>query len=81
MAAKAFVPPDNGAGWWRDIPGYGGKYRANRAGDVQRVFPSGLVRDMTPYRKKERQEIKKQAVCKTDGGRKGEGSRGAENYG
>lgn len=54
MAAKAFVPPDNGAGWWRDIPGYGGKYRANRAGDVQRVFPSGLVRDMTPYRKKGR---------------------------
>lgn len=54
MAAKAYVPPDNGAGWWRDIPGYGGKYRANRAGDIQRVFLDGRVRDMTPYRKKGR---------------------------
>lgn len=49
---KAYRPADNGPGWWRDIPGYGGKYRASRAGDVQRVFPSGLVRDMAPYRKK-----------------------------
>ncbi len=48
---KAYIPSDNGANWWRDIPGYGGKYRASRAGDIQRVFPSGLVRDMTPYRK------------------------------
>lgn len=54
MAARAYVPPDNGAGWWRDIPGYGGKYRANRAGDIQRVFLDGRVRDMTPYRKKGR---------------------------
>lgn len=49
--AKAYTPEDVGAGWWRDIPGYGGKYRASKAGDIQRVFPSGLVRDMTPYRK------------------------------
>lgn len=51
MAQKAFIPPDNGPNWWRDIPGYGGKYRVSRNGDVQRVFPSGLVRNMTPYRK------------------------------
>lgn len=48
---KSYVPADVGPNWWRDIPGYGGKYRASRAGDIQRVFPSGLVRDMTPFRK------------------------------
>ncbi len=49
--AKAYVALDNGPNWWRDVPGYRGKYRVNRLGDVQRVFPSGLVRDLTPYRK------------------------------
>lgn len=52
MGNKAYAPADVGKNWWRDIPGYGGKYRASRDGDIQRVFPSGLVRDMTPYRKK-----------------------------
>lgn len=54
MGNKAYIPVDNGPNWWRDIPGYGGKYRVNRCGDVQRVFKSGLVRDMTPYRKQGR---------------------------
>ncbi len=54
MAGKAYIPPDNGPDWWRDIPGYKGKYRVNRTGEVQRVFQSGLVRDMTPYRKQSR---------------------------
>ena len=49
--AKAYMPEDVGPNWWRYIPGYGGKYRVNRNGEVQRVFSSGLVRDMTPYRK------------------------------
>ena len=49
--SKAYIPADVGANWWRDIPGYGGKYRASKAGDIQRVFPSGLVWDMTPFRK------------------------------
>lgn len=44
MAGKAYIPPDNGPDWWRDIPGYKGKYRVNRTGEVQRVFQSGLVR-------------------------------------
>lgn len=48
---KAYIPPDLGSNWWRDIPGCGGKYRASKAGEVQRVFAGGLVRDMTPYRK------------------------------
>lgn len=48
---KTYIPADVGLNWWRNIPGYGGKYRASKAGDIQRVFPSGLVRDMTPYRK------------------------------
>lgn len=52
--AKAYIPADVGGNWWRDIPGYGGKYRASRAGDIQRVFRSGAVRDMTPYRKQGR---------------------------
>lgn len=49
--SKAYVPADVGSKWWKDIPGYNGKYRVNRNGDIQRVFQSGLVRDMTPYRK------------------------------
>lgn len=49
--AKAYIPADVGPDWWRDIPGYDGKYRVSRNGEVQRVFPGGLVRDMTPYRK------------------------------
>lgn len=49
--SKAYIPSDVGTNWWRNIPGYGGKYRVSKAGDIQRVFPSGLVRDMTPYRK------------------------------
>jgi len=48
---KAYKPGDNGPGWWRDIPGYGGKYQVDRLGNVRRVFPSGLVRDMAAYRK------------------------------
>lgn len=55
---KARMPADVGPNWWRDIPGYGGKYRASRAGDVQRVFPDGLVRDMTPYRRRNRLFVK-----------------------
>ncbi len=51
---KAYMPADNGAGWWRDIPGYNGKYRVNRAGEVQRVFSGGTVRNMAPYRKQSR---------------------------
>lgn len=49
-SGKAYVPAEDGAGWWRDIPGYNGKYRVNRNGDIQRVFQNGLVRDMTPYK-------------------------------
>lgn len=45
------MPQDNGPNWWRDVPGYRGKYRVNRLGEVQRVYPSGLVRDLTPYKK------------------------------
>lgn len=52
MGKKAFAPPDNGKSWWRDIPGYAGRYRASREGVVQRVYRSGLVREMTPYKKK-----------------------------
>lgn len=37
---------------WTDIPGYDGKYQADREGNIQRVFPSGKTRRMTPYHKK-----------------------------
>lgn len=37
---------------WKDIPGYAGKYQVDREGRVQRVFPSGKTRLMTPYHKK-----------------------------
>lgn len=37
---------------WKDIPGYNGKYQADREGNVRRVYLSGKTRLMTPYRKK-----------------------------
>ena len=37
---------------WKDIPGYNGKYQADREGNIRRVFPSGKTRTMTPYHKK-----------------------------
>lgn len=49
--AKSYMSADTPS-WWRDIPGYGGKYQVSRIGEVRRVFDSGLVRDMTPYHKK-----------------------------
>ena len=49
---KAYYPPDVGDNFWRDIPGFNGKYQASRAGDIRRKFGSGKVRDMTPYKKR-----------------------------
>lgn len=37
---------------WRDIPGYDGRYQADREGNIRRVFPSGKTRPMKPYHKK-----------------------------
>lgn len=49
---KAYYPADVGENFWRDIPGFNGKYQASRAGDIRRKFDSGKVRDMTPYKKR-----------------------------
>lgn len=38
--------------WWKDIPGYGGKYQASRTGEIRHVYDSGHTRTLTPYRKK-----------------------------
>ena len=37
---------------WTDIPGYGGKYQADRDGCIRRIYASGKTRQMTPYRRK-----------------------------
>lgn len=37
---------------WRNIPGYDGKYQADREGNVRRVYESGKIKLMTPYGKK-----------------------------
>lgn len=37
---------------WKDIPGYEGKYQADREGLICRRYHSGKRRIMTPYRKK-----------------------------
>lgn len=37
---------------WKDIPGYGGKYQADREGNIRHVYPSGKERIMTAYPKK-----------------------------
>lgn len=39
---------------WKDIPGYGGKYQADKEGNVRRVYKSGKTRILTPYHKKMR---------------------------
>ncbi len=69
MGNRAFRPAESGPDWWRDIPGYAGRYRVNRNGDIQRVFPSGLVRKMTPYRKTGRNRGKGLYVKLTAGGK------------
>lgn len=69
MAGKAFVPTENGIDWWRDIPGYNGIYRVNRNADIQRVFSSGLVRNMTPYKKKSKTFRNRLFVKLTIGGK------------
>lgn len=69
MGGRAFVPVENGPNWWRDVPGYNGKYRVSRNADVQRVFPSGLVRSMTPYRKQYKTRRRGLFVKLTAGGR------------
>lgn len=51
VGMKAYRPADNGIYWWRDIPGYGGRYQASRVGGIRRRYESDLVRDMTPFRK------------------------------
>lgn len=52
--AKAYTPEDVGAGWWRDIPGYRGRYQASRAGGIRKVFTSGLVQDKAVYKRRKR---------------------------
>ena len=37
---------------WKDIPGYGGKYQADKEGSVRRVYKSGKTRILTPFPKK-----------------------------
>ncbi|MCM1246663.1 MAG: hypothetical protein NC293_13575, partial [Roseburia sp.] len=37
---------------WKDIPGYDGKYQADKEWNIRRVFPSGKTRKMTPYHRK-----------------------------
>lgn len=37
---------------WKDIPGYGGKYQADREGNVRRLYSSGKSKLMTAYPKK-----------------------------
>lgn len=67
--AKAYIPKDNGTGWWRDIPGYDGKYQINRIGEVRRKYESGLVRDMSSYKKSGKQFRQRQFVKLTKNGK------------
>ena len=36
---------------WKDINGFNGKYQVSYCGEVRRVYPSGKIRLMTPYKK------------------------------
>lgn len=42
----------NAQGFWRDIPGYDGKYQASCDGEIRRVYPSGKTRILRPFKKK-----------------------------
>ncbi len=39
---------------WKDIPGYDGRYQADKEGNVRRVYKSGKTRILTPFPKKMR---------------------------
>lgn len=40
--------------FWKDIPGYNGKYQASRSGEIRRIYKSGQARYLTPYKKNDR---------------------------
>lgn len=54
---------------WKDIPGYGGKYQADREGRIRRRYRSGKTRLMTPYLKKKMSGSKRYLVKLTKEGR------------
>lgn len=54
MSKGKAYKPENDPGWWRNVRGYGGKYQVSRHGDVRRVYGSGLVSDLTPFRRKKK---------------------------
>lgn len=54
---------------WKDIPGYGGKYQADREGRIRRQYRSGKTRLMTPYQKKKMNGSKRYLVKLTKEGR------------
>ncbi len=58
-------------GSWKDIPGYGGKYQADREGHIRRVYPGGKTRAMTPYHRK-MSGSQRMVVSLTKNGRKKE---------
>lgn len=53
---KAYKSDDDPS-WWRNVCGYGGKYQVSRHGEVRRVYGSGLVRDLTPFRRKQKPSL------------------------
>lgn len=36
-------------GWWRDVPGTGGKYQCSKNGEVRRVLKHGRTSPLRPY--------------------------------
>lgn len=51
---KAYTP-SNDKNYWRNVRGYNGKYQVSRLGEIRRVYNSGKVANMTPYRKSGKQ--------------------------
>lgn len=54
---------------WTDIPGYEGKYQADKEGNVRRVYQSGKTRAMTPYKKRRMSGSPRLVVKLTKGGK------------
>ena len=54
------------AEYWKNIPGFNGKYQVSRSGDIRRVYKSGKIRLLTPYKKNNRTARRRLFIGLTD---------------
>lgn len=52
--------------FWKNIPGYDGKYQVNTEGDIRLIFPSGKTRLLKPFKRNKR-DHKYYVILRKDG--------------